>query len=83
MIKKLRLKIKEYGLMTVGIYILKKILKKIEYKILKNKLKKDKLKLEFDELEGFLPSMKFYFANTEKEKIKKRNIGRGSKNTRT
>ena len=40
MIKKLRLKIKEYGLMTVGIYILKKILKKIEYKILKNKLKK-------------------------------------------
>lgn len=71
MIKKLRLKIKEYGLMTVGIYILKKILKKIEYKILKNKLKKDKLKLEFDELEGFLTSMKFYFANTEKEKIKK------------
>ncbi|MHD0318422.1 alginate lyase family protein [Fusobacterium sp. THCT1E2] len=71
MIKKLGLKIKEYGLITVGIYILKKILKKIEYKILKNKLKKGKLKLEFDELEGFHSSMKFYFANTEKEKIKK------------
>lgn len=71
MIRKLSLKIKEYGLMTVGIYILKKILKKIEDKILKNKLKKGKLKLEFDELEEFYTSMEFYFTDTKKEKIKK------------